>query len=80
MKLWKLQKRVQRDIAIHVNLIDTLYSKFAAILVLFCFFCKLALLASLSNTKFKTTFNLERGQKGQFAFRPENTKMAAILE
>ena len=29
--------------------------------------CKLALLTTLSNVKFKRIFKLERGQKGQFA-------------
>ena len=53
----------------------------AAILVLFCFLnCKLALLASLSNVKFKKLFNLEQGQKNQFAIKQKNTKMVAILE
>ena len=47
----------------------------AAILVLFCFpNCKLALLASLSNVKFKKLFNLE------LAIKQKNTKMVAILE
>ena len=44
------------------------------------FDCKLAYLASLSNVKFKRIFSLERGQKGQFAIKQKNTKMAAILE
>ena len=30
--------------------------------------------------EFKRIFNLERGQKGQFAIKQKNTKMAAILE
>ena len=42
--------------------------------------CKLALMASLSNVKFKRIFNLERGHEGQFAWKQKNTKMAAILE
>ena len=42
--------------------------------------CKFAVMASLSNVKFKGIFNLERGQKGQFAWKQKNTKMAAILE
>ena len=37
---------------------------------------KLALLASLSNFKFNRIFNLERDQKGQFAIKQKNTKMA----
>ena len=41
---------------------------------------KLALLASLSNVKFKRIFYLKRGQKGQFAIKQKNTKMVAILE
>ena len=52
----------------------------AAILVFFCFLEKLTLLTSLSNVKFKRIFKLERGQKGQFAIKQKNTKMAAILE
>ena len=44
------------------------------------FSCKLVLLTSLSNVKFKRIFKLERGQKGQFAIKQKNTKMAAILE
>ena len=40
--------------------------------------CKLALMASLSNVKFKKIFNLERGHKGQFAWKQKKTKMAAI--
>ena len=42
--------------------------------------CTVALMASLSNVKFKRIFNLERGHKDQFAWKQENTKMAAILE
>ena len=42
--------------------------------------CKLTLMASLSNVKFTGIFNLERAHKGQFAWKQENTKMAAILE
>ena len=42
--------------------------------------CKLALMTSLSNVKFKRIFNLEQGQQGQFAWKQKNTKMAVILE
>ena len=42
--------------------------------------CKLALMASLSNVKFKRIFNLERDHRGQFAWKQKNTKMVAILE
>ena len=44
------------------------------------FECKLALMASFSNARFKSLFNLERGHKDQFAWKQKNTKMAAILE
>ena len=42
--------------------------------------CKLALMISLSNVKFKRILNLERGRKGRFAWKQKNTKMVAILE
>ena len=58
----------------------TPYSKMAAILVFFCFHAKLALMASLSNVKFKRIFILEEGHKGQFAWKQKKTKTAAILE
>ena len=47
---------------------------------IFLFPWKLALMASFSNVKFKRTFNLERGQKGKFAWKQKCTEMAAILE
>ena len=37
-------------------------------------------MASLSNVKFNSIVNLERGHKGQFAWKQKNTKLAAILE
>ena len=51
----------------------------AAILVFFLFPWKLALMASFSNVKFKRKLNLERGHKGQFAWKQKNTEMAVIL-
>ena len=44
------------------------------------FLCKLAPMASLSNVKFKRIFKLERGHKGQFAWKQKTTTMTAILE
>ena len=38
------------------------------------------LLATLSNPTLKRIFNLEQSQKGQFAIKQKNTKMAAILD
>ena len=42
--------------------------------------CKSALMTTLSNVKFKIIFNLEQGNKGQFAWKQNNTEMAVILE
>ena len=44
------------------------------------FTCKLALVASFFNSKFKGIFSFKRGNKGEFASEQKNTKMAAILE
>lgn len=60
-------------------IINTLFQNGRHLRILL-FRCKLALLASLSIVKFKGIFNLERGQKGQFAIKQHNTKMGAILE
>ena len=57
-----------------------LIPKWLPFLVLFLFPCKFALMASLSNLKFKRIFNLERGHKGQIAWKQKHTKMAVILE
>ena len=42
--------------------------------------CKLALVASFLNSKFKKIFSFKRGNKGLFPSKQKNTKMAAILE
>ena len=65
------------DFTIHIHLKLFQNGRQFSILL---FPCKLALMASLSNVKFKRIFNLERGHKGQFAWKQKNTKMAAILE
>ena len=44
------------------------------------FTCKLALFASLLNSKFKRIFSLKQGNKGSFSSKQKNTKMAAILK
>ena len=47
-------------------------------ILLFC--CKLALVASFLNSKFKIIFPFKRCNKGQFASKQKNTKIVAILE
>ena len=53
------------------------YSKMAAIIVFFCFqSCKLALSGSFLNSK----FSFQRGNKGLFTSKQNNTKIATMLE
>ena len=51
----------------------------AAILVLFLFSCILTFVASFLNSKFLRIISLKRGNKGSFARKQKNTKIAAIL-
>ena len=65
-----------RDVSKVLDLLGTWSRHFSIPL----FPCKLALMTSLSNVKFKRIFNLERGHKGQYAWKHKNAKMVAILE
>ena len=62
-----------------LTIVYTLFQNVRHIGILF-FCCKLALVASFLNSKYKRIFSFKRGNKGLFASKLKNTKVAVILE